>query len=75
MQVYYNILHEEVHELYSRLHPDVPTDPIGVGAGLSGTAGEAFGGELDLFKPPPSMNLADERTPTPDNKAAKDNKY
>jgi hypothetical protein len=34
-----------------------------------------FGGELDLFKPPPSMNLADEWTPTPDNEAAKDNKY
>jgi hypothetical protein len=40
-----------------------------------GTAGEDFGGELDLFKPPPSMNLADEWTPTPDNEAAKDNKY
>jgi hypothetical protein len=39
------------------------------------TAGEAFGGELDLFKPPPSMNLADEWTPTPNNEAAKDNKY
>jgi hypothetical protein len=75
LQVYCNTLHEEVHELYSRLHPDVPADPVGVGAGPSGTAGEAFGGELDLFKPPPSMNLADEWTPTPDNEAAKDNKY
>jgi hypothetical protein len=46
-----------------------------MGAGPSGTAGEAFGGELDLFKPPPSMNLADEWTPTPDNEATKDNKY
>ena len=75
LQVYCNTLHEEVHELYSRLHPDVPADPVRVGAGPSGTAGEAFGGELDLFKPPPSMNLADEWTPTPDNEAAKDNKY
>ena len=75
LQVYCNTLHEEVHELYSRLHPDVPADPIGMGAGPSGTAGEAFGGELDLFKPPPSMNLADEWSPTPDNEAAKDNKY
>ena len=74
LQVYCNTLHEEVHELYSRLHPDVPADPVGVGAGPSGTAGEAFGGELDLFKPPPSMNLADEWTPTPDNEAAQDNK-
>jgi hypothetical protein len=65
LQVYCNTLHEEVHKLYSQL---------GMGAGPSGTAGEAFGGKLDLFKPPPSMNLADEWTPTPDNEAAKDNK-
>jgi hypothetical protein len=75
LQVYCNTLHEEVHELYSRLHPDVPTDPVGMGAGPSGTTGEAFGGKLDLFKPPPSMNLADVWTPTPDNESAKDNKY
>jgi hypothetical protein len=75
LQVYCNTLHEEVHELYSQLHPDVPADPIRMGAGPSGTAGEAFGRELDLFKPSPSMNLADEWTPTPDNEASKDNKY
>jgi hypothetical protein len=75
LQVYCNTLHEEVHELYSRQHPDIPVDPVGMGAGPSGTTGEALGGELDLFKPPPSMNLADEWTPTPDNKVAKDNKY
>jgi hypothetical protein len=43
LQVYCNTLHEEVHDLYSRLHPDVPADPVGMGAGPSGTAGEAFG--------------------------------
>jgi hypothetical protein len=75
LQVYCNRLHEEVHELYSQLHPDVPADPVGMGARPCGTVGEAFGGELDLFKPPPSMNLADEWTPTPDNEAAKGNKY
>jgi hypothetical protein len=75
LQVYCNTLHEEVHELNSRLHPDVPTDPIGMGAGPSGTAGEALGGELDLFNPPPSMNLADEWSPTVDNEATKDDKY
>jgi hypothetical protein len=64
LQVYCNTLHEEVHELYSRLHPDVPADPVGIGARPSGTAGEALGGELDLFKPPPSMNLADEWSST-----------
>jgi hypothetical protein len=73
--VYCNTLHEEVHVLYSRLHPNVPADPVEMGAGPSGTADEALGGELDLFKPPSSMNLADEWTPTPDNEAAKDNKY
>jgi hypothetical protein len=75
LQMYYNTLHEEVHELYSQLHPDIPADPIGMGAGPSRTTSEAFDVELDLFKPPPSMNLADEWTPTPDNEAAKDNKY
>jgi hypothetical protein len=55
--------------------PDVPADPVEMGAGPSGTAGEAFGGEMDLFKPPPSMNLADEWIRTPDNEATKDNKY
>jgi hypothetical protein len=75
LQVYCNTLHEEVHELYSRLHTDVPANPVGMGAGPSGIAGESFGVELDFFKPPPSMNLADEWTPTPDNEAAKDNKY
>jgi hypothetical protein len=75
LQVYCNTLQEEVHELYSRLHPDVPTDPVEMGAGPSGTAGKALGGELDLFKPPPSMNLADEWSPTTDSEATKDDKY
>jgi hypothetical protein len=75
LQVYCNTLHEEVHDLYSRLHPDVPADPIGMGAGPSGTTGEALGEKLDLFKPPPSMNLADERSPTTDSEATKDDKY
>jgi hypothetical protein len=59
--------------LYSQLHPDVPADPVGMGARPSGTTGEAFVGELDLFKSPP-MNLTDEWTRTPDNETAKDNK-
>jgi hypothetical protein len=50
LQVYCNTLHVEVHELYSRLHPDIPADPVGMGVGPSGTVGEALGGELDLFK-------------------------
>ena len=74
LQVYYNTLHEEVHVLYSQLHPDIPANPIGMGAGHSETAGEALGGELDLFRPPPSMNLADEWTPTPDSEATKGDK-
>jgi hypothetical protein len=75
LQVYCNTLHEEVHDLYSRLHLDVPADPVGMGVEPSGTAGEALGGELDLFKLPPSMNLADERFPTTDSEATKDDKY
>jgi hypothetical protein len=75
LQVYCNKLQEEVHELYSRLHPDVPADPVGMGVGPSRTAGEELCGELDLFKPPPSMNLADEWSPTTDSEATKDDKY
>jgi hypothetical protein len=73
LQLYCNTLHEEVHVLYGRLHLDVPADPVGMGAGPSGTAGEGPDGELDLFKPPPSMNLADERSPAADSEATKDN--
>jgi hypothetical protein len=74
LQVYCNTLHEEVHVLYSQLHPNVSTDPVGMGAGPSGVAGEALGGELDLFRPPPSMNLIDEWSPTPDSEATKSDK-
>jgi hypothetical protein len=75
LQVYYNNLHEEVHVLYSRLHPDVPADPVAMGVGPSGTAREGLGGELELFKPTPSMNLADEQSSTTDSEATKDDKY
>jgi hypothetical protein len=74
LQVYCNTLHEEVHVLYSRLHPNIPADPVGMGAGPFGAAGEALGGELDLFRAPPSMNLADEWNPTPDSEATKSDK-
>jgi hypothetical protein len=74
LQVECNTLHEEVHILYSQLHPNVPADPVGMGAGPSGVAGEALGGELDLFRPPPSMNLADEWSPTLDSEATKSDK-
>jgi hypothetical protein len=74
LQVYCNMLHEEVHVLYSRLHFDVPVDPVGMGPRPFGTAGEALGGELDLFRPPPSMILADEWTPTPNSEATKSDK-
>jgi hypothetical protein len=69
LQVYCNTLHEEVHVLYSQLHPNVPADPVRMEAGPSRLAREALGGELDLFRPPPSMKLVDEWSPTPDNEA------
>jgi hypothetical protein len=74
LQVYCNTLHEEVHVLYSQLHPNVPADPVGMGVGPSGAGGEALGGELDLFRPPPSMNLVDQWSPTPDSEATKSDK-
>jgi hypothetical protein len=53
LQAYCNTLHEEVHVLYSQLHLNAPADPVGAEAGPSQVAGEAFGGELDLFRPLP----------------------
>jgi hypothetical protein len=74
LQVYCNTLHEEVHVLYSQLHPNIHADPVGMGAGPSGATGESLGGELDLFRPPPSTNLVDEWSPTPDSEATKSDK-
>jgi hypothetical protein len=71
LQAYCNTLHEEVHVLYSQLHPSEPADPVGTEDRPSHVAGEAFGGELDLFRPPPSMKLVDEWSPTPDSEATK----
>jgi hypothetical protein len=52
LQDYYNTLHEQVHVLYSQLHPNVPADLVGTEAGSSHVAGEALDGALDLFRPP-----------------------
>jgi hypothetical protein len=67
----YNTLHEEVHVLYSQLHPNVPTNPVGMEVGPSHVEGEALEDALDLFRPPPSMKLVDEWSSTPDSKATK----
>lgn len=69
--MYCNTLHEEVHVLYSQLHPSEPAHPTEAEAGPSHAAGRASGGELDLLEPPPSLRLVDVWTPTPDNEAAK----
>jgi hypothetical protein len=74
LHAYCNTLHEEVHVLYSQLHPSVPADPVGTEARPSQVVGEAFGGELDLFRPPPSMKLVDEWSPTPNNEATRSNR-
>jgi hypothetical protein len=39
LQVYYNTLHEEVHVLYSQLHPNVPANLVGTEARPSHVAG------------------------------------
>jgi hypothetical protein len=72
LQAYYNTLHEEVHVLYEWLHPDVPPDVAAMGARPSGIANEGPDWELDPFRPPPSMNLADERSLAAGNGATKD---
>ena len=58
--------------LYDRLHPNVPPEVAAMGAGPSGTTNGRPDGELDLFGAPPSMNLADERSPKAGSGAAKD---
>jgi hypothetical protein len=50
LQVY--TLHEEIHVLYSQLHPNVPADLVGMEAGPSHVAGEALDGALNLFRIP-----------------------
>jgi hypothetical protein len=72
LQVYCNTLHAEVHVLYARLHPDVPVGAVAIGAEPSGTTNEGPDEELDLFRPPPSMNLAEEWSPTAGNEETKD---
>ena len=72
LQAYCNTLHEEVHVLYDRLHPNVPPDVAAMGARPSGTANGGSDGGIDLFGAPPSMNLADERSPEAGSGTAKD---
>jgi hypothetical protein len=72
LQAYCNTLHEEVHVLYDRLHPNVPPEVAVMGAEPSGAASGGPDRELDLFGAPPSMNLADERSPEAGSGAAKD---
>ena len=50
----------------------MPSNVATMGARPSEIANEGPDGELDLFRPPPSMNLADERSPTAGNEATKD---
>jgi hypothetical protein len=52
--------------------PGRPADTAAIGARPSGTANEGPDEELDLFRPPPSMNLADERSPAVGNEETKD---
>jgi hypothetical protein len=63
LQAFNNILHEEVHVLYDQLHPNVPPEIVAMGAGASEAASGRPYGELDLSGAPPSMNLADDRSP------------
>jgi hypothetical protein len=74
LQAYNNTLHEKVHVLYDQLHPNVPLEVAAMEAGTSGVASGGPYGELDLFGAPPSMNLADERSPEASSgaEAAKD---
>jgi hypothetical protein len=50
----------------------VPPNVAAMGARPLGTTNEGPDGELDLFRPPPSMNLADERSLAAGNGATKE---
>jgi hypothetical protein len=54
--------------------PGRASDPVAMGAGPSGIAGGEPDGELDLFRPPPSMSLVDDRSPIAGNEETKDDK-
>jgi hypothetical protein len=69
LQVYNNTLHEEVHVLYDQLHPNVPPEIVAMGVGVSEAVGGGPYGELDLSGAPPSMNLADDRSPEAGSRA------
>jgi hypothetical protein len=50
----------------------VPPEVAAMGAGPSRAANGGPDGELDLFGAPPSMNLADERSPKAGSGVAQD---
>jgi hypothetical protein len=50
----------------------VPVDLVAMGVSPLGTAGEGTDGELYLFRPPPSMNLADDWSPIAGDEENKD---
>jgi chromosome segregation ATPase len=50
LQVYCNTLHEEVHVMYARLHPDVPSDTA-MGARPSGTTKKDLTRSWTFFTP------------------------
>jgi hypothetical protein len=49
LQAYCNTLHEEMHVLDNRLHPDVPPDVAVMGVGPSGTTNEGPDGGAGPF--------------------------
>jgi hypothetical protein len=50
----------------------VSPDVAAMGAGPSGTVNGGYDGRIDLFQAPPSMNLADERSPEAGSGTTKD---
>ena len=50
----------------------MPPDVAAMGVGLSGTANGGSDGVIDLFRAPPSMNLAGGRSPKTANGTTKD---
>jgi chromosome condensin MukBEF ATPase and DNA-binding subunit MukB len=53
LQAYCNTLHDEVHVLYSQLHPSEHADPVGTEAGPSHVAGEVLVANWTFLGPLP----------------------
>jgi hypothetical protein len=73
LEVYNNVLHEEVHVVYDQLHPNMLSEVVEMGATAAEVDEGGLYGELDIFEAPP-VNVVDNHPPEASSRsgAAKD---